>query len=79
MVKKFIQTAIKRPGALHRALGVPQGTKIPPAKIAAKRSMLERKREGGAKLSASESRLLRQINLAKTLSGLRRKKQRAGV
>lgn len=31
----FIQGAIKRPGALHKKLGVPQGKKIPKAKIAA--------------------------------------------
>ncbi|MGH8260336.1 MAG: hypothetical protein ACREUG_11660 [Steroidobacteraceae bacterium] len=31
----FIQGAIKHPGALHRELGVPQGQKIPQAKIAA--------------------------------------------
>jgi hypothetical protein len=30
----FIKAAIKRPGALHRALGVPQGQKIPAAKVA---------------------------------------------
>lgn len=29
----FIAGAIKRPGQLHRDLGVPQGQKIPPAKI----------------------------------------------
>lgn len=33
--KNFIQKAIKRPGALHRALGVPQGEKIPDDKIRA--------------------------------------------
>lgn len=33
--KKFIQKAIKKPGALHRDLGVPQGQKIPAAKVAA--------------------------------------------
>lgn len=33
--KNFIQNAIKKPGALHRDLGVPQGEKIPKAKIAA--------------------------------------------
>ncbi len=33
--KKFIQNAIKKPGALHRDLGVPQGQKIPAGKIAA--------------------------------------------
>lgn len=33
--KKFIQGAIKRPGALHKKLGVPQGKKIPLKKIKA--------------------------------------------
>ncbi len=33
--KHFIQNAIKNPGGLHRALGVPQGQKIPAAKVAA--------------------------------------------
>lgn len=31
----FIAGAIKRPGQLHRDLGVPQGQKIPPARLAA--------------------------------------------
>jgi len=31
----FISKAIKRPGQLHRDLGVPQGKKIPAAKLAA--------------------------------------------
>lgn len=34
MAKNFIQKAIKRPGALHRALGVPQSKDIPYDKIA---------------------------------------------
>ncbi|HEY8937375.1 MAG TPA: hypothetical protein VIM65_19250 [Cyclobacteriaceae bacterium] len=33
MTKKFIQKAIKRPGALHEKLGVPEGKKIPTSKI----------------------------------------------
>lgn len=33
MAKNFIQGAIKHPGALHRELGVPQGQKIPQAKL----------------------------------------------
>lgn len=33
MEKKFIQGAIKKPGALHAELGVPQGEKIPAAKL----------------------------------------------
>lgn len=32
--KNFIQKAIKKPGALHQDLGVPQGQKIPAKKLA---------------------------------------------
>ena len=35
MAKKWIQGAIKRPGQLHKDLGVPQGKKIPEKKIEA--------------------------------------------
>lgn len=31
----WIKKAIKKPGALHRALGVPQGEKIPVSKVQA--------------------------------------------
>ena len=55
MAKKWIQGAIKRPGALHRALGVPQGKKIPAKKLSAA------KKKGG--------RLARMANLATTLKG----------
>ncbi len=33
--KNWIAGAIKKPGALHSELGVPQGKKIPPKKLAA--------------------------------------------
>jgi len=33
MAKKWIQGAIKHPGALHKELGVPKGKKIPTAKL----------------------------------------------
>lgn len=33
MAKKWIASAIKHPGALHEALGVKQGDKIPKDKI----------------------------------------------
>ncbi len=33
--KKFIQAAIKKPGALHAQMGVPKGQKIPAGKLAA--------------------------------------------
>jgi hypothetical protein len=34
MAEKWIQKAIKKPGALHKQLGVPAGKKIPASKIA---------------------------------------------
>ena len=34
MSKKWIQGAIRHPGALHRDLGVPQGERIPAKKLA---------------------------------------------
>lgn len=33
--KKWIQGAIKKPGALHKQLGVPEGKKIPSKKLEA--------------------------------------------
>ncbi len=54
---KWIAGAIKHPGALHRALHVPQGEKIPAKKM--------------AKAAHSENpRLRRMANLAHTLKGL---------
>ncbi len=35
MAEKWIQGAIKHPGALHRQMGVPQGEKIPASKLEA--------------------------------------------
>ena len=34
MAKHFMATAVKHPGALHRALHIPQGHKIPATLIA---------------------------------------------
>lgn len=58
MAKQWIQRAIKRPGALHRDLGIPQGEKIPASKVnaAAKK---------GGKLGA-------RARLAKTLKAMHR-------
>ncbi len=30
---RWMQGTVKRPGALHRALGIPEGEKIPPKKL----------------------------------------------
>jgi len=52
MAEKWISGAIKHPGALHKALGVPQGQKIPASKMKAalhSRNPLTRKRAALAK------------------------------
>jgi len=67
----WIQHAIKRPGALHRELGVPQDEDIPKYKMDAAEDRLEDEEErdhrAGRKMSAGDRRELRQIDLAKTL------------
>ena len=56
----FIKKAIEHPGALHRALGVPQGKKIPAKKV--------------EKATHSDNDTLRrEANLAQTLAKLRPK------
>lgn len=57
--KKWIQKAIKHPGALHKELGVPIGKKIPEAKM-----------EKAA--HSSNPRMRKQVTLARTLRGLRK-------
>lgn len=59
MAKKWIQSAIKRPGALHRELDVPEGKKIPAKKLA-------------KAAKSSNPRVRKQANLAKTLRGMRK-------
>lgn len=51
MAKKWIQKAIKHPGALHKELGVPKGKKIPAKKLnaAAKKGGVEGRRARLAK------------------------------
>ena len=67
----WIQKAIKRPGALHRELGVPQDEDIPKWKMDAAEDRLEdeerRDHEAGRDMSAADRRELRQIDLARTL------------
>ena len=70
--KDWIQKAIKRPGALHRELGVPQDKDIPKCLINKTISRLKKKdrddKKAGTQLPAGDERELRQLNLAKTLS-----------
>ena len=60
MTKNWIAGATRNKGALHRSLGVPEGQKIPAAKLAA------------AAHSASP-RVRKEVGLAKTLGKLRGK------
>ena len=70
--KDWIQKAIKRPGALHRELGVPKDKDIPKGMINKAITKLKKKdkddKEKGTQLSTGDARELRQLNLAKTLS-----------
>ena len=56
--KKWIQKAIKHPGALHKELGVPEGKKIPAKKLAK-----------AAKAGGKEGKRAR---LAETLKGMKK-------
>lgn len=62
----WIQKAIKHKGALHRALGIKQGQKIPISLINERIRTLQtaRKKRG---LTEKELKLLRRLYLAKTL------------
>ncbi len=53
----WIKSAIKKPGALHREMGIPMGKKIPAAK-------LNKAAKAGGKLG-------QRARLAKTLKGMR--------
>jgi hypothetical protein len=57
MVKKWIQGAIKNPGALHKELGVPQGKKIPAKKL--------------NKAAKAKGKLGQRARLAKTLKKMK--------
>lgn len=56
-MSKWIAGAIKKPGALHKQLGVPQGEKIPAKKLA-------KAAEAGGKLG-------QRARLAQTLKGFK--------
>jgi len=56
--KNWIQKAIKKPGALHKDLGVPQGKKIPAKKLAA--------------AAKKPGKLGQRARLAETLKGMKK-------
>lgn len=74
--EKWIQKAIEKPGSLRRKMGVKKGEKLSPSDIKAKIKSLEDKdkdpnKPGVQGLGKSDLRTYRQLNLAKTLRGLK--------
>jgi hypothetical protein len=67
MAEKWIEGAIKNPGALREKMGAKEGETIPKEKLAAKESQLRKEGEGDKKLSSAKRTLLKQIVLARTL------------
>jgi len=66
--KKWIEKAIKKPGALHKALGIDKDKDIPMETINKKIEELQKKKdEGDEKLTKKDSKMLRRLNFAKTL------------
>ena len=72
--EKWIQGTEMKKGALHKKLGVPEGDKIPVSKLKELKKELTKKGEGSKKLSASDLKLLKQVNLALTLKGIKEEK-----
>ncbi len=74
--EKWIQDAIKNPGALKKEMGKKEGEKISKSEINAEISKLKSKdkdkeKSGVQGLSKSDLKKFRQLNLAKTLKGLK--------
>jgi len=65
--EKWIQKTGMKKGALHKKLGIPEGDKIPKSKLRKLKSELEAKSKGDKKLSATDLKTLKQVNLALTL------------
>ncbi len=70
--KKWIQKTGMRKGELHKKLDVPEDEKIPVSKLKKLKHQLMDKSKGDAKLSKSDSTLLKQVNLALTLKDIKK-------
>ena len=73
--EKWIQDAIKNPGALKKSMGKKEGEKISKSEINAELSKLKAKdkdpKKPGAQLGKKDATKKRQLELAKTLSSLK--------
>jgi hypothetical protein len=72
--EKWIQKTKMKKGSLHKKLNVPEDEKIPQDKLKSLKKELTKKAEGDKKLNASDSKLLKQVNLALTLGSLKENK-----
>ena len=77
---RWIQNAVKRPGALRKKLGTKKGEKISLEKINQEMRKLKakdtnKKKAGVQGLTKADLKTYKQLNLAKTLRGLAKKKQ----
>ena len=68
---KWIQKTDMKKGALHKKLGIPEGQKIPKSKLNSIKKDLTAKAKGDKKLSAADSKLLKQVNMALTLGNIK--------
>jgi hypothetical protein len=73
--EKWIQKIDMKKGALRKKLGIPEGEKIPKSKLNSLKKDLMTKSKGDKKLSASDAKLLKQVNLALTLGGIKENKE----
>ena len=73
--EKWIQKTDMKKGELRKKLGIPEGEKIPKSKLNSLKKDLMSKSKGDKKLSASDAKLLKQVNLALTLGGLKENKE----
>ena len=71
---KFIQKSNMKKGALHKALGIPESQKISKTKLNSIKKDLMIKAKGDKKLSAADSKLLKQVNMALTLGNINESK-----
>jgi hypothetical protein len=71
---KWIQKTNMKKGGLHKALGIPEDKKIPKSKLNSIKKDLMAKAKGDKKLSAADSKLLKQVNMALTLGNIKESK-----
>jgi len=61
---KWMQGAVKKPGSLHKILGIPEDEKIPVSLLKKKKKELMDKGEGDKIMAASDKKLLQKITFA---------------